>query len=530
MILARGDWFFVLLTFAVAFFMARPYVYAVQQDNYRVKEIFAAKRVRTAYLTDLVCIAVFGAAWGGFYFVQSRVFWGFLTGLFFFVAELALYFVEELPAKKKPLRYTKRAVRAFFAVACVSTACVTLALMAVNGYAADSYLRYLSFFGLSLFYPLIFAATLAAINVFERANNARYERRAARILASRPDLIKIAVTGSCGKTSVKNILCAMLSEKFRVLATPESYNTPMGIAKSVKNLDSTHDVFIAEMGARRTGDIKKLMKIVRPTHSVLTAINEQHLQTFGSREAIAAEKLRVLDIRSEDGVCVVNDALIRYEKVRDDKNMNIILAGESETSPVRCSDIAVCENGSVFTLSLFGREIECSTVLLGVHNIVNITLAAAMAYRLGVSPEQIRNAVYELEPTPHRLQLIEGNGIKIIDDSFNANPDGAAAALDVLELFAGRKVVLTPGMVELGDSENEENFKLGAALARTADVVMLVGKKRTAAIGRGLKEGGFGGETYVFSSLDEAELAFNGILHLGDVLLILNDLPDCYDE
>ena len=215
---------------------------------------------------------------------------------------------------------------------------------------------------------------------------------------------------------MKNILCAMLSEKFRVLATPESYNTPMGIAKSVKNLDSTHDVFIAEMGARRTGDIKKLMKIVRPTHSVLTAINEQHLQTFGSREAIAAEKLRVLDIRSEDGVCVVNDALIRYEKVRDDKNMNIILAGESETSPVRCSDIAVCENGSVFRLSLFGREIECSTVLLGVHNIVNITLAAAMAYRLGVSPEQIRNAVYELEPTPHRLQLIEGNGIKIIDD------------------------------------------------------------------------------------------------------------------
>lgn len=528
--MARGDWFYMLLTLIVSVCMVRPYLYAVQQDNYRVSEIFRDKRVRSAYITDLICVAVFGAVWGACYFVQSRIFWGFLTGLFFFIAEFALYFVVDIPAKKKPLRYTKRAVRAIAAVCIVNTGAVTVALAAMNGYVEDSYLRYLLFFGIPICFPLIFSLTMCVTNVFERLNNARYERRARRILASRPDLIKIAVTGSYGKTSVKNYLCAMLSEKYNVLATPESYNTPMGIAKTVNGLDATHEVFIAEMGARRSGDIRKLMKIVRPTHAVLTGINDQHLETFGSREAIVREKLRVLDICSEDAVCVVSDTLSELPKVKEDRNANIVLAGGGADSPIRYTDIAVCENGSAFTLELGGITVECATRLLGRHNIEDVTLAAAMAVSLGVPPESIRAAVYGLEPAPHRLQLIEGNGIRIIDDSFNSNPDGARGALEVLSLFAGRKVVVTPGMVELGEAESESNFNLGAMLAEVADVVMLVGKKRTLPVQRGLKERGFAGETRTYDTLSDAEEAFKDVLHVGDVLLLLNDLPDCYDE
>lgn len=530
MVIARGDWFFITLSLLVGLFMVRPYLYAAQQDNYRVKEIFKNKRVRTAYVTDLVCVLVFGGLWAAFYFVKSRIFWGFLTGLFFFIAELALYFVEEMPAKKKPFRYTKRAVRAIIAVAVVSTCAVGVALAAVNGYVEDSYMRYLVFFGLPVVFPIIFCLVLGTVNVFERLNNRRYEKRTRNALAARPDLIKIAVTGSFGKTSVKNMLYAMLSTKYNVLVTPESYNTPMGISKTVRNLDATHEVFIAEMGARRKGDIKRLMKIVRPEFAVLTGINDQHLETFGSREAIVKEKLRVLDVYGNEGLCVVSDTLADIPRVRDDPRTNILLAGENESSPVRCSDIAVCEDGSVFTLALQGMQTECATRLLGSHNILNITMAAAMAYSLGVSVEKIRDVVYSLEPTPHRLQLIEGNGIKIIDDSFNSNPQGARAALDVLALFAGRKVVVTPGMVELGELENEENYKLGTALAEVADVVMLVGKKRTRPIKRGLQEGGFSGRLEVYDTLSDAEEAFKGVLHIGDVLLLLNDLPDCYDE
>ena len=530
MVLARGDWFFLLLTLLVSVFMVRPYLYAVQQDNYRVNEIFHSKRVRNAYIADVVCVLVFGAFWGAFYFVQSRIFWGFLTGLFFFIAEFALYFVEEMPARKKPFRYTRRAVRAIVAVALSCTAAVSVALACVNGYVEDSYLRYLVFFGIPVTFPLLFSATLAVVNVFERINNRRYERRTRRILAARPDLIKIAVTGSFGKTSVKNMLAGMLSEKYRVLVTPESYNTPMGISKTVKELDATHEVFIAEMGARRKGDIRRLMRIVRPEYAVLTGINDQHLQTFGSREAIVREKLRVLDVYTDEGIAVVSDTLAELPRISADPRTDILLAGSRPTSPVRYSDVAVCEDGSVFTLDLQGIRIECMTRLLGKHNIANITLAAAMAYSLGVSPERIADAVARLEPTPHRLQLIEGNGIKIIDDSFNSNPQGAACALEVLSLFNGRKVVVTPGMVELGEVENEENRRLGNALADVADVVMLVGKKRVQSIRRGLQEKGFDGTVLIYDTLSDAEEAFKGVLHIGDVLLLLNDLPDCYDE
>ena len=530
MTLNRGDWYFMLFALVMAVMMSRTYMYVIQQDNYRIREIFSSRRIRSAYLTDLVCIVIFGGAWTGCFFIKSRIFWGFLSSLFFAIAIVALYFVEEAPKKKKPFRYTRRAVRGIASVSLVVTALVTLAVAALNGYVGDEYYRYCLFFVVPPLFPLIFAVTMSVVNVFERLNNSRYERRTARILRENRDLIKIGITGSSGKTSVKRALAAMLETRFNVLATPESYNTPMGIAKTVKRLDATHDIFIAEMGARRRGDIARLMRIVRPSHTVLTTVNNQHLGTFGSREAILKEKLRVLDVRDEDGVCVVNDALAECEKVKADKNANIVLAGSRESSPVQYGDVAVCESGSAFTLHLYGTRVECATALLGVHNIENLTLAAGMAFALGVSPEQIRDAISRIEPTPHRLQLIDGNGIKIIDDTFNSSPDGARRALEVLSLFAGRKVVVTPGLVELGAAEEEENVRLGEELAEVADVIVLVGKRRIRSIAEGTRRAGFEGNIMTFGSLAEAEASFGEILHIGDVLLLLNDLPECYDD
>ena len=530
MVFARGDWFYVLMTLVVTAAMARPCLHAAQLDNYRPSAVFRSRQVRSAYLTDLVCAVVFTGVWTGFYFVSSRAFWGFLTCLFFFIAEISLHLIEDNKATKTPLRYTRRAVRATVFASVVITAAVTLALMALNGYAGDFYLRYPLFFAIPVVYPPLFAAALSVVNVFERLNNRRYEKRAAKRLNERPDLVKVAITGSCGKTSVKNYLAAMLAGKYNVLATEGSFNTPMGIARTTDRLTPAHDVFIAEMGARRKGDIRKLMKIVRPTHSVLTAINTQHLETFGSREAIIREKLRVLDISSERGVCVVSGALAALPAIAENARGNIVLAGEGENCAVRVSDAAVCEDGCVFTLSVGEESVECATRLLGEHNILDIALAAAMAYCLGVPLRDIARAVAGLEPVEHRLQLVHGNGVKIIDDTFNCNPDGARCALDVLSLFAGRKVVVTPGMVELGGAEDEENYLLGRRIAEVCDVAVLIGEKRTAPIRRGLKEGGYAGETHIFRTLSEAESKFPELLHLGDILLLLNDLPDNYSE
>lgn len=532
MTLLRGDWFYILLVFIDAFFMTRPYLYAIQQDNYRIGEIFKNRRLRFVYIIDLCAVALFVGIWCIFYFLQTRAFWGFLTVLFFFIAEFAMYFMEDLPTRKKPLRYTKRAVRCLLFMSILSTASVTLAFAAGNALIAEPYMRYLVLFGFPLVYPLMFIVFGSVINIFERLNNRRYTHRASKRLAQSKNLIKIAITGSYGKTSVKNFLGEMLSEKYNVLITPSSYNTPMGISKTVNSLDSTYDVFIAEFGARRVGDIKELMRMVKPDYSILTGINSQHLKTFRTQENITREKCRILGV-GENGLCVVNASVKEdaEESLKGKKRLpQIIYAGLDCDLEFSAKNIYVTEDGTRFDLVLNGESFKIYTPLIGFHNIENITLAAAMAYNLGVEIPFILDAIERLEAVPHRMQLIRGNGIKIIDDSFNSNPDGAKAALETLALFEGRKVVLTPGMVELGARESEENYKLGAAMAKIADIVLLVGLKRTDPIRRGLLDSGFGGEIHIYNNLADAEDDFKERLHVGDVLLILNDLPDIYDE
>ncbi len=522
----RGDWFYILLVALDAFFMSRPYLYAIQQDNYRISEIFKSRRLRFVFLFDVIAVVLFMGIYFACYFLGSRAFWGFLSVLFFFISEFAMYFMEDLPTRKKPLRYTKRAVRCMIFVTLFATAVCTVAFGVLNAALENSYIRYVVLFLYPLAYPLLFMMGASVINAFERLNNKRYMRRTARRL-DRADLLKIAITGSYGKTSVKNFLNAMLSKKFNVLATPESYNTPMGISKTVNELDETTDIFIAEMGARRVGDIRTLMKMVRPKLSVLTGINNQHLETFKTKENIVKEKLRVLDV---EGAIVNSSLKTTIEQANLKRKPRIIYAGFDESADISAKNLSVCEVGSAFDLIIGDKQYPAFTRLIGKNNIEDVLLAAAMAFTVGVEPLLIVQAIEELEPVPHRMELIVGNGIKIIDDSFNSNPDGAERALETLEMFEARKVVLTPGLVELGNEEREENYRLGRKIGEVADLVLLVGVKRTDIIRRGLQDSGYGGEIHIYDKLSSAEEDFKNRLHLGDVLLILNDLPDIYDE
>lgn len=530
MSLARGDWFYVFLMLLDAFFMARPYLYAIQCDNYRISEIFKNRRIRKVYLMDVCAVVVFCVIWLIFYLLQAKAFWGFMISLFFFIAEFAMYFTEDLPNRKKPLKYTKRAVRCLLFVTLCAGAIGSVSLAIATHNLEDEYLRYFVFFGYVLIFPALFMVFASIINVFERLNNRRYERLTCKRLAKRQDLIKIAITGSFGKTSVKNILAQILSQKYNVLATPESYNTPMGVAKTIKSLNATHEVFIAEFGARRRGDIARLMRIVEPNCSILTGINAQHLQTFKTIENIKREKLRILDVK--DGVCVVNQEVkadVENSLTKFKIMPELIYVGVDENADVSASEINVSRYGSSFNITIDERKYFAKTKLLGVHNVQNIMLAVAMAIKLGLEMPYILNAIENLEPTPHRMQLIEGNGICVIDDSFNSNPTGAKCALDTLSKFDTRKVVLTPGLVELGEREIEENSVLGERIASVADVVLLVGK-RAEEIKRGLKRGEFFGDVYVYDDLSSCEKDFSNTLKIGDTLLILNDLPEWYEE
>ena len=172
------------------------------------------------------------------------------------------------------------------------------------------------------------------------------------------------------------------------------------------------------------------------------------------------------------------------------------------------------------------------TKLLGKHNVMNIVGCAAIALKLGLSLEQIRDGAAKIEYIEHRLQLIRnGNGITVIDDAFNSNPVGSKAAIDVLSSFTGRKIVVTPGMIELGESEDQENFSFGSYMADKVDFVYLVGPNHTKPIYEGLTENGFDADKIrVVKSLNEASQDMGTLLVPGDVILFENDLPDNYNE
>lgn len=522
------DIFYILMVCLLAFFISKPYIYAIQQDNYRLMEIFHTKRIRQCYLFDLLAIFVTLIFWMVCYFLKAKEIWYSLLMLFFLICELVLYIVEELPSRKKPLVYTKRVVRAMVFLLLMSTLIVASTVAIFNANSLLAPFKHLVYLTYILLFPLFFIIFVGFINVFERLNNIKYEKRASKTMSCCPHLIKIAITGSYAKTSVKRYLSTILSQKYKVFATPNSYNTPMGIAKSVKMMGDDTEVFIAEFGARRVNDISRLMKIVKPTHAILTSINSQHLQTFKTQANIIKEKCKILDVSD---CVVVNYSLSNIVEghVSHLKHNPDIIYSSSEGGEIFASNIQCSKLGCTFDIAYKGESYPVYTRVIGKHNIDNIMLAVAMALYLGMSIEQVVYGTSLIQPIEHRLQLIEGNGINIIDDSFNANPDSCRVALDTLSMFEGRKVVMTPGLIELGKIEDDENRLLGQEIANVADVIILIGKRNHLALKQGIDVCNKDIQVFSFDTLKDAEDNFKDILCVNDNLLILNDLPDIYE-
>ncbi|MBP5466538.1 MAG: hypothetical protein J6Y43_03135 [Clostridia bacterium] len=196
------------------------------------------------------------------------------------------------------------------------------------------------------------------------------------------------------------------------------------------------------------------------------------------------------------------------------------------------SDISCGTHGTDFTLNIKGeKSIKCTTVLLGRHSISNISLAAAVAYKLGMTKEEIASGINRIQSVGHRLEVVPNRkDIVIIDDSYNSNVDGVIAAMEVLDSFVGRKIVVTPGLVELGKIENITNFEFGKTLAKHADIVIVVGKHNAEMIINGLVESGFSKDKVIFTkNLKRGNDELNAIMQKGDIVLFENDLPDNYN-
>ncbi|MDR1409048.1 MAG: UDP-N-acetylmuramoyl-tripeptide--D-alanyl-D-alanine ligase [Oscillospiraceae bacterium] len=440
---------------------------------------------------------------------------------------LLAYFIASirLPSKKakKPLVYTPRVVRMLVSGGLV------LALVAAGGYFIAPF-DWFWYFLLTLFLVDYLPLPANLINMPIEAYIRRwFIKDAQKILRICPDLVTIGITGSYGKTSVKYYLTELLRGKFQTLMTPESYNTPMGIAKTVRGeLRGFHEIFVCEMGARYVSDIHKLCDFVHPRHGIITAIGEQHLETFKSRENILHEKL-ALARTVTDGLLFINGD---NDKLRQNRPANAIAYGlNAAYNDCYAYDIAVTVRGTTFSVNLRGELLEdLRTTLIGAHNVCNLVGAISMARALDVPESDIRARLKRLSAPPHRLALTRTNGVAIIDDAYNSNPAGAKAALDALALFDGYKALITPGMVELGAEQYDANFRFGQQAAAVCDYVIAVGEKQAPPILAGLASKGYHAEqTFTAPSFEAAIAKAYALPCSGEKIILLeNDLPDNY--
>lgn len=426
----------------------------------------------------------------------------------------------------KSLSYTPRVKRLIFSLAIVMFALAVLLRRILPVMGMSALLPLLSFLWLA-------AAALLILPV-EELIKYLYQRDAMAMLDRQKGLIRIGITGSYGKTSVKFFLDTLLKQRYSVLATRGSFNTPMGLTRVIReDMYPAHRIMLAEMGARHRGDIKQLCRMVRPQIGILTAVGPQHLETFGSIERVRDTKYDLIRSLPDDGFAVFyNDGAVVKELYDQTRSPAKAIVGEAGDD-AWAEDVISGYEGSSFTLCFKdGTRIICETELIGEHNISNILLAAVTARHLGLTDIQLKRGIASLEAVEARMKPEkQEDGSILINNAFNANPQSSRASLKLLAGFPGRKIIVTPGYVELGAQEESFHRAFGEGIAKVADLVFLIGARHTLPIREGLLSGGFKEDNiHTFPNFTQARAYLDTICGEGDVILYENDLPDQYSE
>lgn len=360
-----------------------------------------------------------------------------------------------------------------------------------------------------------------------------YLKQAKLHLSKRPNLKIVGITGSYGKTSSKNILNDILNSKYVSYTTPKSFNTPNGIIKTINDdLDKFNEIFIVEMGACKLGDIDELCDIVHPKYGIITSIGLAHLETFKTEENIIKGKFELIENLPKDGIAILNKDDIKQVNYRLKNKIKTIWIGISnKDADIYAEDIKMSNEGLSFNVVIDKKKYKFETILLGRHNVYNILGAIALGLEFDIEIEKLQRAVRKLKPTEHRLELKEQNGIYIIDDAYNSNPVGAKSAVEVLSMMPGKKIIVTPGMIELGEKEYELNKEFGRQMAKVADEIILVGEKQTKPILDGIKEEKYNiNNVHVINNVKDSYLLLNKLKSGPTYALYENDLLDTFNE
>jgi UDP-N-acetylmuramoyl-tripeptide--D-alanyl-D-alanine ligase len=386
---------------------------------------------------------------------------------------------------------------------------------------------------LFLFAPQLLVAGDVLVSPLQRAVNNKYLRAARAKLEEIAPLV-VGVTGSFGKTSTKFAIAGLIGPPGSVLATPGSFNTPLGICRTInEELETAHRFFVVEMGAYGVGEIRELCEFVRPAIGVLTAVGPAHLERFGSMDAIKRGKYEIVTSLPDDGTAVMNvdDPIVR-ELADETERVRVIRYGlEREAAPdVTATNVRTTAEGTTMSIVAESDSIDVKTRLLGKHAVGHVLAGVAVAIAAGRKLQELAGPISALTAVEHRLDIISGTGgVTVIDDAYNSNPEGAAAAIAVLEQMSARKkVVVTPGIIELGPLQAEANERFGELAGQVADTLIVVARVNRDAITRGASRAGKA-EVVVVDSLARAQEELAARLQRGDVVLFENDLPDQYE-
>ena len=518
----------LLVIIAFAGFIAKrllTYLHAFQQEEYdgaRFIKWMLINKIFDKKLTAILALAGFG-----WFFLGQ---FSFLISLLVFIAFVGISYLEADPRKdsKKKLAMTARAKRIY-----------TLAL--VIGLIPSVFVLFIHlpwiWILLVQFVPFTLVIANALLRPYEDMTQKKYWNEAYSKLNSLSPTV-IGITGSYGKTSVKHILGHILSSHAPTLMTPGSVNTPMGITRIIREqLDETHRFFIAEMGAYGPGSIERLCKLCPPDIGVITAIGHAHYERFKSLETVAEAKFELANATlAREGKVIVHEKTLRFDYTKDIKEANsgsFIIVGQDDDCTYKIERAEQTLEGLTFRLHWNDEIFAIEAPLFGLHHADNVALAFVTACQLGLDPETVGQALKTTPQIPHRLEVKKLGKTVLIDDAYNSNPLGFRSALDLLFQLGNkkRKILITPGMVELGSAHEEVHKQIGVVTAQSCDIAIVIQSGRIPSFIAGFNENKRADQTlYEMESFSQAQEWVQDNRQDDDVILIENDLPDVYER
>lgn len=508
--------YYLILSLAISSFISRDNWQIMQQQFYEIKRFFLYKRQRIWVINYNRFLVI---ALTLLFSVLLIIFkYDFLIPLFILPVAY-IYIRSSYKSEIIPLVYTKRIKR----------------IIVIN-FFLTTFIYSLCFFYQSTniyFFMLLYTFCILlgnnAINVFsyflslplEMSINVHFIRKAKKKLHSIKPIV-IGITGSYGKTSTKKTLSSLLSNHYHVLATPKSYNTLLGIVRTInEQLTNQHQILIIEIGVDRIGGIKKILNLIQPTHSIITSIGNQHLSTFKTIDNVLKEKFELAISTQNKGFSLINGnypSLIQFQQV-----YQLLAVGSDSHNDAQYRILRSDLNGCQFEYTNQEVKMVIEQPLLSRAQVENTSLAVTLALKLGISQEKIILTCKNLKGESHRLEKkIQGNWT-IIDDSYNGNEKGFEYGFQLLKMSSQKRVLITPGLIELGNQSDKINAALGNLANECADLILFIGKDKDHPFYKNIKI-----EKKIFPTYREGYLSLSFYQQQALTILIANDLPDIY--